>query len=317
MNIARIIFLVCFGAIFWLENSYGQSAKVVTSLTADTIMLGDQILLQVDIDKDASSDVGLPDFKDGKMTDKIEIVGVPRVDTLSHSGRQVKLRVSYTITSFDAGSYALQGFPFVLHHANGSVDTLKSNTVNYLYVKTFDIDTTKQQIFDIKDPIQTPLIFAEVKDYVLWGFVLALILAVILYFVIRWFRNHKISIANKPKEPAHIIAIKALEALNHRKMWQSGNIKEYYSVLSDILRQYIEDRYDIWAMEMTTQEIIDSVKEINSSSQIETLREFMMLSDLAKFAKWSPDNVENIKAWDDIYEYVEQTKIMVVNTEDK
>lgn len=309
MKIVKYIILVvltfgCFGAV-------AQNAKISTKLTADTVMIGDQVQLQVEIEKDVAAQVGLPEFKDNKIAEKLEIVGLPTIDTISKNGRSHKIQINYTITSFDAGSYALQGFPIVLQNANGTTDTLEAYTVNYLTVKTFDIDTTKQEIFDIKEPIHTPLVFAEIKDYVMWGAVAAVILAVILYFVIKWLKNRKQAIANRPKEPAHIVAIKALEALKHRKMWQSGNVKEYYSVLSDILRQYLEDRYQIGALEMTSDEILNAIKEINNAKQIDNIKEFAMLSDLAKFAKWTPMSDENEAAWETIFNYVEQTKIMV------
>lgn len=292
---------------------FAQGPKVSTSLSADTVWIGDQLFLQVDIEKDVATQLGLPEFKEGKMTEKLEIIGAPTIDTISKDGRNIKLRVNYTITSFDAGNYVLQGFPFVLENPNGNVDTLKSNTVNYLHVKTFEIDTTKQEIFDIKEPLNTPLIFAEIKDYVMWGGIGAVVLAILLYFLIKWLKSRRVAIANRPKEPAHIIAIKALEALQHKKMWQSGNVKEYYSLLSDILRQYIENRYDVGAMEMTSDEILDAVKELNSGAQVEQLREFAMISDLVKFAKWTPQTAENEQAWQTIYNYVEQTKLMVIS----
>lgn len=311
----KILFGLLFCAAFASVEAGAQTPKVTTSISADTVWIGDQVLLQVDIEKDIASQLGLPEFKEGKITEKLEIVGAPTVDTISKDGRSIKLSINYTITSFEPGSYLLQGFPFVLQKANGEVDTLEASTVNYLYVKTFDIDTTKQEIFDIKQPIHTPLLFAEIKEYVIWGGVAAIILAIIIYFLVKWMKNRKQALINRPKEPAHIVAMRALEALQNKKMWQSGNVKEYYSVLSDILRQYLEDRYQIGAMEMTSDEILEALKELNSAKILDLLRPVLTESDLVKFAKWTPQPDENEQAWQIVFNYVEATKIMVATTE--
>lgn len=290
-----------------------QPPTLSTFLSADTVSIGDQVTYSIEMDKDVSQEVGLPQFKDNKMTDKLEIIGTPTVDTLTVQGRRVKLRVNYTITSFDAGQYTLQGFPIVVANGNKSSDTLRTPGTNTLTVNTFEIDTTKQQIYDIKNPLATPFQWAEVWTFVkehktlLSAIAGGIVLVTIaLYFWLRAIGRRKRRIA-RAIEPPHITALRALDALQHKKLLQSGQIHLYYSTLSDILRTYLEGRYTVSAMEMTTPEILDAMKPICSDKQFTQLREFLILSDLVKFAKWNPDNDQNQENFDTVHTFVEQT----------
>lgn len=294
-------------------NLWAQSGPTVrTHLAADTIMIGDQIALEVDISKDISDEVRVPQFENNKLTDKIEIVGVPRIDTLSRDGRAMTLRLSYMITSFDAGVHQMAGFPIVYDN-KGKSDTIVSADMIQLVVQTFDIDTTKQSIADIKSQLNTPLQWAEVKEVVLYSAVGVVLLAVLIYFVIRFVKSRRRKIAARPSEPPHITAIRELERLHSEKLPQAGKYKEYYSRITDTLRLYIEHRYGIGAMEMTTPEILEAVKNINEPKLTAKLNELFSLADLVKFAKWTPTIDESEEAFQTAYHYVEETKIMIVN----
>lgn len=104
------------------------------------------------------------------------------------------------------------------------------------------------------------------------------------------------------------MAIRALEKLHSRKLWQNGKHKEYYSQLADIVRIYIEQRYGIGAMEMTSDQILDAVRNVNDERLREKLRELFGLADLVKFAKLAPTPEDNEQAYFDAYFYVEETK---------
>lgn len=292
---------------------WAQSGPTVrTRLAADTIMIGDQIALEIDINKDISAEVRVPQFENNKISKEIEIVGVPRIDTIKREGRDMTLRLSYMITSFDAGVHTLAGFPIVYDN-KGKSDTIMSPDMIQLVVQTFDIDTTKQQIADIKSQLNTPLQWAEIKEIVIYSSIGAILLAVLIYFVIRFVKSRRAKIASRPAEPPHITAIRELERLNSEKLPQAGKYKEYYSRVTDTLRVYIEQRYGIWAMEMTTPQILEAVKEINEPKLTAKLNELFSLADLVKFAKWTPTVEDSEEAFHTAYNYVEETKIMIVN----
>lgn len=293
--------------------SRGQGPEVHTRFLPDTILLGDQFVMQLDIDKDIAQEIQLPQFEKNQLTPQIEVLGIDRIDTLSHDGRRLQLRVTYRLTSFDEGTHAVGGFPVVWTTGQGSTAPVKGDTVlapeqMRLTVTTFEIDTTKQQIFDIKRPLNTPLVFAEIKEMVLWGIGIAILLGIIIYLIIWYLRRRRGQIGPRRLIPPHIVAIRALEKLHSRKLWQNGRHKEYYSTMADIVRVYIERRYDIRAMEMTSDQILASVREVNDERLREKLRELFSLSDLVKFAKMTPGPEDNEQVYFDAYFYVEETK---------
>lgn len=285
--------------------------RVSLRLSQDTIMIGDQITLLVEIDKDVAHDIKVPEFKEGKLMDKVEIIGEPRLDTISSEGRAIKLKLEYTITSFDAGIYSLKDFPIVVG-VDPRFDTIRSTDSTLLVVQTFEIDTTKQQIFDIKRPMDTPVTWQEIQPYFWWGLLGLVVLAAIIYGLIWYLRRRKEIIANRPKDPLHVVALRELEKLHSQKLWQSGKAKEYFSELTEILREYIEKRYGIEAMEMTSAEILAAIGQENDEKLIQILRELFSLSDLVKFAKLTPDGTECETAYFDAYYYVENTKEIVI-----
>lgn len=304
-----------FGVLLILSAA-AQPPSVTAKLSADTIWIGDQVNLDLIIDKDIATEVAIPQPKDGKLTEKIEALGNTSLDTISLKNRRVQLRARYTLTSFEPGNYTLSGLPIVVTNNKQVKDTIVSLEILRLVVKTFDIDTTKQQIFDIKEPLKTPLMFSEIKELVIWGAIAAAILAVIIFFVMKWIRNREIKKYGKPIDPPHVIAITSLIALSHRKLYQQGKVKEYYSVISDILRFYIEGRYNIIAPEMTTPQIILALKSTLTAKESSTLEDVLSLSDLVKFAKWIPETEQNEDVYHLAYNFVEQTKLIEIQNED-
>ena len=123
----------------------------------------------------------------------------------------------------------------------------------------------------------------------------------------------------QPKLPPHVVAIKALEELGHRKLWQNGKHKLYYSSLTEILRVYIDGRWDIGALEMTTDEIISALRDVELPHQSRSaLIAILRSADMVKFAKATPDAEENEQSFIDAYYFVENTKIVAQeHNEDK
>ncbi len=123
-------------------------------------------------------------------------------------------------------------------------------------------------------------------------------------------------IRSKPKLPAHVIALNELEDLRLKKLWQAGKVKEYYTVMTDVIRVYLEDRFDINAIEMTTDEILAVMRKQNLESKVQQkLRQTLILADLVKFAKENPLPLDNDNSLSDSIVFVEET--IPVQEEDK
>lgn len=278
---------------------------VKAKFSADTIMIGDQPTLTVTVNKDVSQKVFFPEFEKN-ITEGIEVIRQGKIDTVRVDGsRKMTLTRDYIVTIFDAGEYNLSGFPVIMVDGE-KTDTLITDPLT-ITVNTYQIDTLTQKIYDVKAPIEAPLQLAEISDYLIWGLLLFALAAIIVYLVIR-FRN-KESLFARPKLPPHVIAVSELEKIKQMELWQQGRHKEYYTLLTDTVREYLEGRFGKSAMEMTTEEIMASIKEdVISDKDKSMLNELLSLADLVKFAKYVPDKDDNEISLQHAYEFVEHTK---------
>ena len=200
-------------------------------------LIGDQIGLELEVKHPVEEFVGIPIFNE-ELTKQIEILEQSENDTtLLESGHFiVKKRI--LITAFDSGYYALPPIPFLYHG-----DTIRSDPLLFK-VNAVAVDTS-EAIKDIKLPYGAPVSFAEVFPWAGGGLGLALIIFIIAYVIRKIKRNEPLIKRNKPREPAHIIALRDLTRLKTDALWQKDKIKTYYTILSDILRVYLWNRYDI------------------------------------------------------------------------
>lgn len=294
---------------------------VRASLSRDTILIGDQFTLDVEVDKDMMQIVDFPILKGQIMGDTIEVLKMFPIDTIKTDGRQQTIKISYLLTCFEAGAYSLGEFP-VLYAEKNIVDTLLSHEILDIYVKTFIIDTTTQGIADIKPQMETPLNWAELKEYIfnkftLVALIILLLIAAIIYLVVKKRRTGSI-FAPKAVEPPHVVAMRELQKLKNQKLWENHKHKSYYTALTDILRVYICGRYDVDAMEMTSDEIIKACKSLDiPERQFKAMNLLLELADLAKFAKFIPSDQENEECYHIVYYFVEETKLMPQQEEDK
>jgi len=165
--------------------------------------------------------------------------------------------------------------------------------------------------------LKVPLTFKEVAPYIL----LVIVVAALIYFGIWYYRKRKkaepIFKISKPKLPPHEIAMEELEKLRQKKLWQNNKIKEFYTELTEIVRKYIEGRFSINALEMTTDEIMESFKSIDISEDAKgKLRQMLVLADMVKFAKEQPVPTENEQSFNNALDYVQST-IIVIKEEEK
>ncbi|GHT65496.1 hypothetical protein FACS189451_13050 [Bacteroidia bacterium] len=180
-----------------------------------------------------------------------------------------------------------------------------------LNVSTYQVDTTKG-FFDIKGVIQPKLVWADYLPWIIgiiWGLGLIALIAFIIYRIV----NNKPIIPFMKKEepyvPPHTRAIKELDAVKVRKLWQTGKVKEYHSDITDILRKYIDERFDIPALEMTSGEVLDKIKGYSDvDTSYDHLKQILILADFVKFAKYNPLPDENELSLMNAYLFVNHTE---------
>ena len=293
-------------------------APTITSrLSADTVTIGDRVVLTVDVEKDVMQHVEFPTFEfvqnEGEEATEpsIEVIRDFAPDTISQQGRRVLLRKRYEMAVYDEGIYHI-GKAQALYFDKNIVDTLFAEHEEDLYVKSV-IDTTMTTVRDLKPQMTLKWRFAEHSGYMGIGLGVLLLLALVLYLVARYLHKRGRRLADlfkpAPPVPAHVVAITALEKLHNEKLWQNNKHKLYYSGLSDILRTYLAGRFEVGAMEMTTDEISDALRSLDiEEGQKMSLLAVLRDADLVKFAKVEPEASENELAYNRAYYFVDETK---------
>jgi hypothetical protein len=274
-------------SLFVYKESTAQEATA--EVNRSSILIGDQINLTLKLAVPASSTIVWPDIRD-TIIREIEVVTRTKIDTITNGKKEfITYTQTLTITSFDSGYFAVPPFIFLYQPINTDEYQVTETDALLLEVQTLEVDTSKD-IIDIKPPIHVPVSFQEIWPWLVLGLLGLLFMLGIIYFIKKRKKSEPIiQIRKKPVLPPHQIALDALESLKRKKLWQSGKIKSYHTELTDIVRRYIENRFDIQAIEMVTFEILVAMQRTVATDEAkEKLKEMLELADLVKFAKEKP-----------------------------
>ncbi|OFY85117.1 MAG: hypothetical protein A3F72_04950 [Bacteroidetes bacterium RIFCSPLOWO2_12_FULL_35_15] len=318
----------CWGwAFVFLLFSFTASAqeiKATAKLDSSSIKIGQQVKLQLSVQYKADNGkhikIQWPEIAD-TIRKEVEVVGQSKIDTLIPDKNDpfqfVQTKTLY-ITSFDSGYWAIPPFKFSVNTDTNGIFTEPL----LLQVNGMAVDTTIA-IKDIKPPYAEDYTWIDwLKDhmYVVYGSLVTLLIIIIVIFLIRYFKKVKppMVFIETPKIPAHIIAFGKLEVLKSEKLWQEGKLKQYHSLLTDIVREYIENRYKIQALEQTTDEILWSFRNVAIDEESKTkLKRVLVLADLVKFAKEIPLPTENEMSLTNSYDFINGTKREEEKTDSK
>jgi len=307
-------FITLFFAAGTFSAVNAQLIQVDARFDSTAILIGDQIKLHLEMERQVDVRVQFPTTWMEAIPREIEILEIYPVDSIRLADGRIRLKQEILITCFDEGRHELPpiSFPFV---ADGYVDTIATRPA-YLDVFAIPIEDMNY-IADIKPIFELPLGWADVLPW-LWRIgLLLLVVALIgfgIYAYIRRRNNKPIFGAPKPADPPHIIALRELDKLRGEKLWQNNRAKDYYTRLSDVVRTYIEGRFSVMAMEMTSDEILVGLQDagFEDNNLVERLRKIFSLADLVKFAKAEPFPDENETSMLDSYLFVNNTKIDAV-----
>lgn len=284
-----------------------------SSVSADSILIGDQVELTIEASVPQSYKVQFPIFAD-TLVAGIEVLGQPRLDTITKKTGDKDFVYRMRITSFDEGYYRIP--PFRLPFTDGvTQDTAQTSPIWFL-VNTLPPDSTVATIYDIKHPLAEPYTFAEVAPWVGGGLLLAALIALLIYIVLKRRKGEPVFFNLKPAEPPHIVALRELEQIKSQKLWSTQDPKQFQSHLTDVVRTYIEGRFAVPAMEQTTFETIQNLQKAKllEGRLLEKLQDILALADLTKFAKFTPDASENLASLEFGFAFVNETKIVEEET---
>lgn len=284
---------------------------VEIKLDSTNMMIGEQMKMKLEVKYSDEAEVMIP--QSFKLGTKVEILNI-RDSVSKISENEFLLTKEMTITSFDSGVYNIAALPIAYKEDGEYWDTIYSKSIQ-LTVESPEIDTT-QAFATIKDIYQEDLSFREdVLPIIL------IVLGLTVFIALIWFfsqKKEKIeNVEQDIKLPAHIIAFKALNELENKQLWQQGKFKDFYSELSFIMREYLENRFAINALESVTDEILINLNPFSiEKTQTENLKGILQTADLVKYAKVKPseDKHKNMMALS--LKFVQETQSFEEEIED-
>lgn len=300
----RVKLLIAFFACVFCLTA--QDLSVYGKLDPAQIQIGEQTTLRYEFAQPKDTKVSMPLLQD-TIAKGVEIVEVLKPDTIDLGNGRIQINLDYIITSFDSGFYFIPAMQFA--SAN---EKIESRPIG-LTVHTVKVNPETDSVKDIKEIMDAPFSWKELFKWV--GIVLGIlaVIALIAFILIKYVFKKKvpfIPVKEEIKESPDVVALRRLEQIKEEKLWQSGKIKEFYTELTEVVRVYIASRFDINAMEMTSEEIIALTRKHPDVDEVRTiLRQILELSDLVKFAKFIPLDKENYRSIIDAFTFVEKTKV--------
>lgn len=295
----------CLILLLFAHNVFSQSVSVNLKADSTRILIGDQLNVKLTLKHSKGLRIELPAH--GDTLGNMDIVTAGKMDTGSTATDRV-LTQTFAVSAFDSGTFHAGPVMVLLKNVTGKTDTILSNEIP-ISVLTLPVDTTKA-IKPIKAPLDVPYSWKEFVPYIIgaWVLLASLVIAFVLW---RKYRKVKpLPVAKpKPKDPAHVWARAELKKLEEEKLWQKDEVKLYYTRLTDILRMYLEYRYDWLALESTTEEIQAAMPDYNLKEKAkESLLEILRNADLVKFAKLLPMPDVNIRMMENAYKFIDFTE---------
>jgi len=305
-----------------LERIFRHIVFLVVLLCIFTPVIGQQVLAEVD-----SAHIMIGDHLKYtikiKGAEKVEnpSVDLSPLDTMkafeivkeqdwrkSAIDEQTYYKKELTITSFDSGYYYVPALRVDFENNNRKIS--RSTQQIQLAVITPQIDSLS--IRPIKDIIAEPITLEDFYPY-LYTFGGLLIFCLGGYFIYNRINNKPVEEVYVAPKPAHQIALDKLKDLQSKQLWQTGQIKEYQSELTYIVREYLEKRFDVQALESTTGEIINDLKQEDITEEHkEQLADMFRMADMVKFAKATPPLDIQAQLLDKAQKFVTNTKKEII-----
>ena len=270
-----------------ISMSLFAQKQVETKIDVKKNKIGAQFNLTYKTNVDTAAKVVFPTLKNfGKM----EVIRSYVIDTIKHGARYDLIK-KYGVTQFDSGKYVIPSLKVLINNKVFATDSI------LVEVSDVKVDTLKQKLFDIK-----PIAESEYQLSNFWRYLLIILLILglgaLTYWLIKKYRKKQIEEVEELKSPIERATI-LLKNLEKKELWQKGAVKEYYSELTDIARNYIEEAIEIPAMESTTSELIVALRAASikkkmtvSVETLENLERVLKQADLVKFAKSRPLDFE-------------------------
>lgn len=329
MNRINSISIFLISAIFGLSiignvNATPSDYKASAKVDSTTMMAGSQTILNVDFAGPLLPDSRITVETDGISPD-LEISSMKNSALSDLGNNRKELKESFLVQVFDSGLYTLPPIlcisgqdTIVCNSPAIRVDPFPLDTANLVMADTVVTDFRIHDYSDVAKADKKLLDFMPdwMIDYFWWIIIAIVVIGFVIFVYFKWLRHGKIPlIPTKKPIPPYELAIDRLTTLQDKMLWQKGAEKEYYTELTDILRNYLNGRFGINAMEMTTPQIIDAITKNQGTAEYTSLiNAVLMQADFVKFAKARPQAEENQRSFGNVRQFVELTKPLVEET---
>ncbi len=309
----KYIFLLLF--LFCINSMIAAPISLKAKLDSVQLLMGNMTMLNLELVVEKGTKGELPLFREvakegfvGINGDSIELRGVAKLDTIDLGTGRQQINYSVPLQSFDSGVYVLPRFEYI-----AGKDTVFSNN---LVLKVVPVIVGDNEAISGFMPVEEPLnvsIFDQLPDwlYDYWWIIVIILLMIgaIIYLIIRFKQTGSLNLVKKKELLPHEVALFNLEKLKNKKLWEQGMEREYFTELTEILRIYLQSRFRINAMEMTTRQIVEMLESsAEISDKKEYVKQILDVADFVKFAQLRPLPSENTEAFDNAIRFVNETK---------
>ena len=272
---------------FWGVTA-AQNIEVTANVQDEHVAVGKPFTLDLTLKAPYGSVVEWNGFVADTLSAQVDVLKHGDIVRTADADSNIIMQQQLTLMTFDTGRIQIPSLQLEL------------------YATTIAVDTT-QAYKPLMPPIEQPVSMKEMFPWIL-GALLLVLAALVVWYLVKH-RKPRVDENGEPVKgpvvPPYTKAIGDLESLKQQKLWQAGKIKEYYSSLTDIAREYIEGQFGVNAVEMTTDEILEEVSELHFDEQLfGKLKGTMELADLVKFAKYAASSLESDNAMTDMTEFV-------------
>lgn len=294
-------------ALFASLCANGANTVIKASLDSAYLLMGKQTLLHVSV-------VGnLPDSCNVQVVDTawrdMEIIGISEPTYKDLGNNRKELLQDVIVQSFDSGMYTLPPIYFI----DGGETIASNRPVLKVLPVAVDSMITVHDYADVVDIQRHFLDYLPdwLSDYGIWILLALVIIGGAGFVYFKWLRKGKLPLMPVKKPvPPYQLAMQQLQTLHDEHLCEKGEEKEFYTRLTDILRTYLDARFGINAMEMTSGEILELIRKNSEAQSVyDNLRQILQLADFVKFAKMNPLPDENDLSMMNAYLFVNQTKV--------
>ena len=271
----------------------------------DSVLIADQIRYGVQLkDIEEGTPLALPEFQQDERTPLRILSGwqldSTRVSKRKESPARYDIKASLILSAFMGGQYQMPDIQVLVNE-----DTLVFHATEPLLVTELPVDMETFQPNDIKGQVKVPYTLKEIFPWAFGGWMLLLIIA----GLVAWFLGRaKGEEAVQQADPPHIRALRKLEKYRGNQFWEPAKQKGFYSGVTDALREYIAARYGVGAMEMTTAEIFQGLKDTDVPEDLyDEMKDLFERADFVKFAKFTATDEENAQVLPQAVRFVTTT----------